>query len=34
LQSRVAVILCDLEIIPCPRTVLFKRLAEHVGLAS
>jgi hypothetical protein len=33
LQSRVAVTLCDLAMLPCPRTVLFTRLAEPVGLA-
>ena len=34
LQSRVAGILCDLEMIPCPHTVLFIRLAEPLRLAS
>jgi hypothetical protein len=33
-QSRVAVLLCDLARLPCPRPVRFIRLAERVGLAS
>src|SRR4030095_925153 len=33
LQSTVGVILCDLEIMLCPHTVLLKRPAEPVGLA-
>jgi len=34
LQSRIAVILCDLEMMSYPHTVLLKGLAEHRELAS
>jgi hypothetical protein len=34
LQSTVGVLLCDLEIMLCPHTVLLKKRAERVGLAS
>jgi hypothetical protein len=34
LQSRMAVILCDLEMMSYPHTVRFTGLAEHCELAS